>query len=502
MSDHDKSSLKFKKLGIDTYKESIIYLREDCHMCLSEGFEAKTCVKVSLHDKSIIATINIVKSDLLKVGEASLSEYAQKLLAAQEGNKLIVTHARPVNSLSFVRSKIYGNELSENEIEEIIHDITAGYYSDIQISAFLTACAGKGLNQKEILSLTKAMVNTGNKIDWDAKIIVDKHCIGGLPGNRTTPIIVAIVAAFGLTMPKTSSRAITSPAGTADTMEVLTSVEFDIKDLQKIVTKEKGCIAWGGTASLSPADDIMIRIERVLDLDSEGQMVASILSKKIAAGSNHILIDIPIGKTAKVRSLEMANILKNYLEEVGKDLGVEVKAIFTDGTQPIGRGIGPALEARDLVAVLKNDENAPQDLRERSLTLAGEILEFSSDVKKGDGKKLATEILNSGKAWQKFQKICEAQGGMKKIPQAQHIHKYLSQESGIISEIDNRRIALVAKLAGAPLDKTAGVDLHVKLGDKINKNEALFSIHTSFAENLEYALDYFKDNNGIIKIEK
>lgn len=500
--EHDKSTLLFKNLGIDTYKESIIYLREDCHMCLSEGFEAKTCVKVSLNGKSIVATINIIKSNLLQVGEGSLSEYAQKLLGVKEGDKITVTHARPVESLSFLRSKIYGNELSGEEIERIIFDIVAGHYSDIQIAAFLTACVGKNLNLREILNLTKAMIKAGDKISWDKKIIVDKHSIGGLPGNRTSPIVVSIVSAFGLTMPKTSSRAITSPAGTADTMGVLTNVEFSIEEIKEIVAKENGCLVWGGGVSFSPSDDILIRIERVLDIDSEGQLVASILSKKIAAGSNHVVIEIPLGLTAKVRNPKMADILKNYLEKIGKNLGIKVKVVLTDGSQPIGKGIGPSLEARDLVAVLKNEKNAPQDLRNRALMIAGEVLEFSPEVKRGKGKIIAEEILNSGKAWQKFQAICAAQGGMKEIPQAKHIHQYLAPKDGVISAIDNRRIAMVAKLAGAPLDKTAGVDLFVKVRKEIKKNDVLFAIHTSSSEALEYTLDYFDDNSDMIKIEE
>ena len=410
--------------------------------------------------------------------------------------------SRSVRSLSFMRSKIYGNELSAPEIDEIISDIVLGYYSDIQIAAFLTACAGGRLNQDEILNLTQAMIKVGNQFKWDDAMVVDKHCVGGLPGNRTTPIVVAIVAAFGLTIPKTSSRAITSPAGTANTMEVLAPVNLDAEKMRSAVIKEKGCIVWGGSVLLSPADDILIRVERILDIDGEGQMVASILSKKIAAGSNHILIEIPIGKTAKIRSLEMANILKNYLEEIGYKLGVKTKIIFSDGTQPIGNGIGPALEARDVLAVLQNEKNAPQDLRNHALTLAGEILEFSSQVKKGEGIILASEILNSGKAWQKFQAICAAQGGMRKIPQATHIYQCLSQKSGVVTEIDNRHIALVAKLAGAPFDKTAGLDLHVKIGDKIKKGAELFAIHTNSAEALKYARDYFNENSDLIKIEE
>ena len=196
----------------------------------------------------------------------------------------------------------------------------------------------------------------------------------------------------------------------------------------------------------------------------------------------------------------LANILKNYLEKTAEALGVKVKIIITDGSEPIGNGIGPALEARDLLAVLKNDKNAPQDLRERSLILAGEILEFSDQVKKGEGKNLATEILNSGQAWKKFQAICAAQGGIKEIPQAKFIHQVLSQKNGVISKINNRHISLIAKLSGAPFDKSSGVDLFVKIGNKITKNSALFAIHYNSEKALLSALQYFDENLDTIQI--
>lgn len=169
------------------------------------------------------------------------------------------------------------------------------------------------------------------------------HCVGGLPGNRTTLIVVPIVAAFGLMIPKTSSRAITSPAGTADTMEVLAPVNLDIKKMKKVVEREYGCIVWGGAMSLSPADDILIHIERAIDLDSEGQLVASVLSKKIAAGSTHLVIDIPIGATAKIRSLKTAIKLKKLFDNICLKYNLTIKTIFSHGEQPVGRGIGPAL---------------------------------------------------------------------------------------------------------------------------------------------------------------
>jgi len=487
-------------------------MRHDCHICASEGFKAHSRLRVRFGERSIIATLNTVTSDLLAHDQAGLSEYAWGLLGANEGDEILLSHAKHVRSLSYVRSKIYGHILSNTQIREIIKDITSGRYSDIHISSFLTACAGDRMTDEELINMTKAMVDVGEKLSWipsgrgaaslDSKIIVDKHSVGGLPGNRTTPIIVSIVAAFGLTMPKTSSRSITSPAGTADTMEVLAPVDIDLETLKRVVERENGCIVWGGSVSLSPADDMMIGVERALNLDSETQLVASILSKKIAAGSTHLVIDVPIGPTAKVRSDEMADKIKNYFESIGQALGLTIKVLYGDGTQPIGRGIGPALEARDLVAVLQVVPDAPQDLRERSIVLAGAVLEFSPEVKEGQGATIAAELLDSGKAWKKFQAICHAQGGMREIPKAAHTYAYRSEKAGNVVAIDNRRISLIAKLAGAPQSWVAGVDLQVSIGSRVKKNDELFTIHAQSPGELQYVLDYLKEGNRVIELEE
>lgn len=493
-------ALRLKKLGIDTYKEAVIYMRQDCHICRSEGFEAPARIKVMHGKNSIIATLNTIDSELLKLDEASLSNYAWELLQAKEEDEVFLSHPKPLTSLSYIHSKVYGNELKKEQIKKIIQDITAGYLSDIHIATFLTACVGKNLNQNEIRDLTSIMVDVGDRLTWKSKFIVDKHCIGGLPGNRTSIIIVPIVTAFGLTMPKTSSRAITSPSGTADTMEVFAPVDLDLSKIRKVVEKENGCIVWGGAASLSPADDILIRVERAMDLDSEGQMVASILSKKIASGATHIVIDLPIGPTAKIRTQEMAELLKKYFIEVGRELGIMVRVLFTDGLQPVGRGIGPALEAKDVLEVLRGDKNAPQDLRERALDLAGEILEFSSEIKAGTGKQIATSLLDSGHALKKFEAICEAQGGMFEPPIAPYTYVATAEKNGGVSNIDNRKLARIAKLAGAPNSKAAGLQLLTPLHAKVHKGEPLFIVHAESPGELDYAVTYLKQEPKIIQI--
>lgn len=497
-----QNTLILKYLGIDTYKDPVIYIRSDSYVCKSEGFEAQARVQISLKKHTIVATLHIVESNLLPPDMASLSIYAWNLLTAQEGDEITISHPKPLQSLSYIRSKVYGNELKFNETKTIIEDIVSGQLSDIHIAMFIAACTGIRMSKKEIINLTKTMVDAGQQLTWPSQFVMDKHCVGGLPGNRTTPIIVPIIAEFGLTIPKTSARAITSPAGTADTMEVFAPVNLDIAHMHKVVEKENGCIVWGRAAHLSPADDLLIRIERTANLDSESQLVASILSKKIASGATHLVIDMPIGPTAKVRTSSSAKFLKNSLESTAKIFGMKTKIIFTDGLQPVGRGIGPALEATDILAVLKCDKNAPQDLRERSLTLAGHILEFSPQIRSGEGKLIATEILNNGKAFLKFQAICNAQGGMREIPKAPFTYTIEAQKSGLLTSMDNRQIARIAKLAGAPYSKSAGIELFVKLNTRVSTSQPLFTIHAETRGELNYVLDFIKENKNIFQIEE
>jgi thymidine phosphorylase len=498
----EKPTLNLKRLGIDTQNEAVVYIRADSRICISEGFISQARIRLEIGERYIIATLNTVTTPLLHHNEVGLSEYAWKLLDAKEDEEATLSHPKPLHSLSYIRSKIYGNVLKEQEINAIIEDTVAGHLSDIHTSAFVASCAGGRLNEEEIFYLTKAMVDTGKRLSWNKELVVDKHCVGGLPGNRTTPIVVAIVAAYGLTMPKTSSRSITSPAGTADTMEVLAPVELSLEQISKVVEKENGCIAWGGAVSLSPADDVLIRVERTLNVDSEGQLVASVLSKKIAAGSTHVVIDIPVGPTAKVRNAAMGIRLQHLLRHVGQMSGLIIKVVLTEGFEPIGRGIGPALEARDVLQVLQTHKDAPPDLREHALTLAANILEFSPAIEKGQGIAIADDILTSGKAWTKFQAICEAQGGMRDIPQSCCRHDYLSAKTGKVLQIDTRRIAILAKLAGAPQFKAAGIDLHVKLHDVVEKGQPLFTVHTQSPGELNYALSYLHEGNELIRMEE
>ncbi|HJW54769.1 MAG TPA: thymidine phosphorylase family protein [Burkholderiaceae bacterium] len=493
--------LRIKRFGIDTYQEPVIYLRSDSPICRAEGFEAQSRVEVRRGEKWIIATLNVVNSQILKLNEAGLSEAAWRALAAAEGEKVRVFHPQPTQSFSLVRAKIHGNPLTSDGASAIMRDIVDGRYSDIELASFITACAGNRLDVAETIGLTRAMIRVGRRLEWNTVPVVDKHCVGGLPGNRTTLLIVPIVAACGLTIPKTSSRSITSPAGTADTMETLAPVTLDMKQIRRVVESEGGCIVWGGAVNLSPADDLLIRVERPLGLDSDGQLVASILSKKIAAGSTHALIDIPVGPTVKVRSAEQAEALSKRLLAVGDAIGIVMRTVITDGTQPVGRGIGPALEARDVLSVLQNDRHAPDDLRQRALLLSASLLELGGKAQPGEGLAMACGVLGNGTAWIKFQAICEAQGGMREPSAADHTHVLVSAHRGRVVAIDNRRLARIAKLAGAPKAHAAGIVFHAPLGTQLEVGQPLLTIHAESPGELAYARAYAEAQEDLLLIQ-
>ncbi|MBT8471317.1 MAG: thymidine phosphorylase family protein, partial [Marinicaulis sp.] len=402
--------LKIKNIALDTAPDNTVILARDCSVYRAEEFAALKKIEVMGNAKKLLASL-IISDDPSVVAddELGVANPAFRRLGLQNGAMVEIAQAAPPASLEAVRKKIAGAEMSAGEIAAIINDIAAFRYSPMEVAAFLVSTANF-MTTDEVLALTRAMTESGARFKWDKPIIVDKHCIGGIPGNRTSMIVAPIAAAHGLFMPKTSSRAITSPAGTADTMEVLARVDLTMEEMRNVVESENSCLVWGGHVNLSPADDVLISVERPLRIDTREQMVASILSKKIAAGSTHLVIDIPVGPSAKVRSRAEAIRLRKLFEFIGDQIGLILDVVFTDGSQPVGNGIGPALEARDVMAVLRNAPEAPVDLRARALFLAGRVLEFDPELRGGAGRARAEELLDTGAALAKMETIIAAQG--------------------------------------------------------------------------------------------
>ncbi len=482
--------LSIRRVLIDTYPENTVFLLRKGNGYSPEQFQALRKIRITGGGKEILATLALVDdSSIIGPDQIGLGEQAFRRLDLAEGAEVEIAQAKPPASLEYVRRKIDGDILGASEIDAIIKDIAGHLYSPMEVGAFLVACAGF-MSTEETLFLTKAMIDVGAKLHWDAEMVADKHCIGGIPGNRTSMIIVPIIAAHGMLMPKTSSRAITSPSGTADTMEVLAHVDLTAEQMSTVVAQEHAFLAWGGRVKLSPADDILISVERPLRIDAYEQMVASILSKKVAAGSTHLVLDIPVGPTAKVRSQRDAVRLRKMFEYVARHIGISIDVIITDGSQPVGRGIGPVLEARDVMAVLRNEQDAPGDLRERSLLLAGHVLDFDPQLEGGKGHARAQELLSSGAALAAMERLIEAQGKQERaFVLGIHHHEVVAPHDGRVLAIDCEIIARIARLAGAPMDKGAGIDLFHKVGSPVRQGDALYRIHANSETGLRFACE-------------
>jgi AMP phosphorylase len=466
----------------------------------------KTAKKLGFHlsDRILIKTTGLKKREFssivdttdsfVKEDEIIVSLEVIKTLNLKDGQKVDVSLSDIPVSINFIKKKMDGEKLTKNEISRIIKDIVNNTLSQPEIAVFISAMYKTGMDFDETIFLIDAILGSGEKLNLRKKYIADKHCIGGVPGNRTTPIIISICACAGLTLPKTSSRAITSAAGTADVIETIANIDFNMKDIKKIVNKTNACLVWGGGLGMVPADSKIIKVEKALKLDPEAQLLASIISKKLAVGSKYLLIDIPYGKGAKVSKKKALRLKRKFLA-LAKHFNMKMQVALTKGDRPIGKGIGPVLELMDVLDILDPKKIGPKDLEEKSLLLSGKLLEMTEKAKKGKGYNLAKEILYSGKALKKFKEIIKAQkGSFENIKFAKFKTDILSERKGKIKAVDNKKINSLARVAGCPVDKASGIYLHKSLHEKVKKQEKIITIYAESRSRLNKALRYFEKN--------
>ena len=476
----------------------VAMLNEKTAEILGVNIGDRITIKTISKPKKKLTTIVDIVTKIVKKNEIAISSEIKKIIGLRIGNSVEVELAEGPKSLIFIKKKLNKIALSENEINEIIKDVADNSLSEAEIALFISAMYKQGMSRKETVYLIKAILKTGKTLNLKSKFIVDKHSIGGIPGNRTTPIVVSICAAAGLIMPKTSSRAITSSAGTADVMETITNVDFSMDELKKIVKKTNACLTWGGALEIVPADSKIIRIEKMLKIDPKAQMLASIMAKKLAVGANYIVIDIPYGENAKVNK-EKALILKKDFEYLGRIFKKKLEVMMFETNEPMGMGVGPALELIDVINVLDPKKQGPMDLEKKSLALAGKLLEMTKKAKKGKGIDYAREILNSGKAWDKFKQIVEAQGGkVRKIEPGKFRKDILSPKRGKIFKINNSKINELARVAGGPADKFAGLRIYISIGDKVKTGTKMMTIYAESKSRLNQAVNFCKDKKPII----
>ncbi|UCE95253.1 MAG: AMP phosphorylase [Candidatus Bathyarchaeota archaeon] len=477
--------LKARIIDLEVGRRMVLLHEKDAQEI---GTLAHDWLKITSGKSKLVTFVDTTKS-YLKQGEIGILRDVYDKFRVREGSMVSVSPAKPPESIKFIQKKMNGKPLTKEECYTITQDLVNHRLSDIQIAAFILAEEFQGLTMDEIEYLTKAMVDTGVVIDFDRPCF-DKHSIGGVPGNKVTLLIVPIVAAAGLLIPKTSSRAITGASGTADTMEILADVEFDAAELKEIALKASGAIVWGGKLGIAPADDLLIRVEHPLNIDPVGQMLASILSKKLSVGADHVVIDIPVGAGAKVTTVGAARKLAKSFVELSERFNMQLQCGITYGGQPVGHMVGPALEAREALIALQG--KGPASLVEKSTELAGMLLELGFIAQPSQGKDFAKKILASGKALKKLREIIEVQGGnpgiqSRDIDVGNHTAEIKAPCDGFVTNVSNNAITAIARAAGAPREKGAGIALRWKRGYKVKKGDVLYRIYAERASKLSDA---------------
>jgi len=414
-------------------------------------------------------------------------------------------------ALEAIRKKLVGKKLSYKEIFAIMDSIAKDKLGDILTTYFVASGYSEGFSNDELYFLTRAMVETGEQLNFSG-VVADKHSIGGVPGTRVTLIVVPIIAAAGFKIPKSSSRAITTPAGTADCMEVVANVTFKKDDIYKIVEKTNACIVWGGSFNIAPADDDIIKIEEPLLFESFDKIVVSVMAKKIAFGASHVIIDLPYGTSAKIHKEEDAKVLKRKFEYLGRRFGVKVECVIHRIEEPLGQGVGPLLEVRDALKVLEQEEHRPQELEEFALHVASSLLtlcledanqnihdKFKNNYK--NTHEWAFDLLKNGQALAKFLEIVKAQGGNESITSGKlSPGKFCSEvkfkKGGKITKVSSKNLTIIAKVLGAPHDKKAGIYLLKRIGQEVEKEDDGFML---YSEN-EHRLNEAKDSLDLFPI--
>ncbi|MBO4520424.1 MAG: thymidine phosphorylase [Alphaproteobacteria bacterium] len=490
--------LRLKHLPIDTGKENIAFISKRCAEFQAEE-NGGTSNRIEIHGglQPLFVSIYVCEDDaLVRPDEIALTDQAFRLINLPEGSEVAVSPATAPASIDSVRRKINGGILSAKEYRSIISDLSTYRYTPIELAAFLVSNASF-MSPQEVLSMTEALVEQRQPTDWGIDLVVDEHCIGGIPANRTKMIVLPIAIAYGLCMPGTTTRSVTSCSSAADAMEVLTGVELSETEVAKTVNEIGGCLVLDGKRlAMSATEDLLMTLERALGISTPQQIVATILSSKIAMGITHLLVDIPVGKTAKIRTMSEAMSLRKLFEYVGDMLSMKIDVIVTDGSEPVGNGIGPVLEARDVMKVLRCREDAPQDLREKALFMAGKVLEFDPRLRGGQGYYQAREILDSGRALEVMSQIVHAQGKQTPPPLGQLTRDVTAQTSGVISEIDGQQLNRIAMTAGAPHNKGAGIDLMKKVGDRVEQGEVLYRIYSCKPTSFAFANGLAEGANG------
>jgi pyrimidine-nucleoside phosphorylase len=408
-----------------------------------------------------------------------------------------------MRAVEIIEKKRDGDELRSEEIRFFVEGFTRGEIPDYQAAAFLMAVYFRGMTPRETADLTLAMAYSGRVLDLHdiAPVVVDKHSTGGV-GDKVSLVVVPLVAAAGLPVGKMSGRGLSFTGGTIDKLESIRGfqVELTVEEFREQL-RRVGAVLCGQSADLAPADGKFYALRDVTGtVPSIPLIAASIMSKKIAAGADAIVLDVKVGNGAFMKTLEDARALAQRMVDIGSALGRRVVAVISDMNQPLGEAVGNALEVKEAIATLRSD--GPQDFREHCLTIAAYMLYLGGRAGSvAEGRRLAEETLSSGAAWEKFRALVAAQGGdveqieePERLPRARLIREIPAPADGYIAEMRAYEVGMAAVALGAgrtkkgePIDPAVGILVHRKVGDPVRRGEPLFTVHANAEERLAEA---------------
>ena len=496
--------LSAKTLDISTGDVVIVVLNNKDADSLS--IRPGDALTISHDDQSANVTADVTR-DLVREGEIGLFNEVSKRINVENGGVVGVDYLQRSEATKAIVKKLLRNELNEDEIRTVIEGIVSNHLGTIETAYFAACGFSPGFSDKELYYLTKAIAETGNTINWKKELgidmVVDKHSIGGIPGKGVTPILVPIIASLGLVIPDAPSRAITAPAGTADIMEVFCPVTFTKDEVVQLVKKAGACIVWGGCLDIAPADEALIRIEKPLGIELYDKFIVSILAKKVAMGVNHLVLDLPTGPDTKVEYEHEVPVIRRKFITLAEQFGMKIEVLGRQPLSPDGRGIGPVLEARDILMVLEQSPDRYLPLEALAIKMAGTLLELCGHAKAGQGETLAREQLTSGKALEKFKQIIQTQGGdpnvtSQTLPAGDVIYVHYAERAGEVVDIDNKLVREVASALGCPHNKKAGIFFYKQVGEDVKKDDKLLKIYSTSTERLETAKQLLKTKDIII----
>ncbi len=412
-----------------------------------------------------------------------------------------------------IKTKRSGQNLSKKEIEFIIEGYTKGEIPDYQMSALLMAIFLNGMEDEETIELTQAMINSGTQLKFEDRIAVDKHSTGGV-GDKTSLILAPIVAACGVPVPMMSGRGLGHTGGTLDKLESIPgfNVNLDLDTFKKQVNKLNLSFI-GQTDNICPADKKIYSLRDVTaTVESLPLICASIMSKKIAEGIRGLVLDVKMGSGAFMKNLDDARALARGLTTIGEGHGLKTMAMITDMNQPLGRFVGNAVEIGECLSILKRqsflgrDYKSFSDTEELSIELAARMIAIGLDIDFESGKRKAVEALDSGKAFECFESVCQEQGGsLESIEYPESSTTLVSEKEGYFSQVDGEQVGIAGICMGAgrrvitdKINPLSGIEIHKKIGDEVKSGEAIFTLYHSPNEpGLEEAQNILKNSYQI-----